>query len=270
MKTLIVVPARYGSTRFPGKPLARLAGRTLISRVALRARAAAAALDDATAAVATDDERIATHARELGIEAIMTDPDLPSGSDRALAAARGLNPAFVVNLQGDAPFTPIDYLTSLIAALEAGDADAATPCIRLSWAALDAFREAKKTTPFSGTTCIVGPSGRALWFSKNIIPAMRDEGRLREESAVSPVRRHVGVYAYRLDALRRMAATPPSAYERIEGLEQLRLIEAGGVMACVDVEPTEHAISGIDTPEDLAAAEALVRRLGDPDRELFQ
>ena len=108
MKTLIVVPARYGSTRFPGKPLVEIAGRTMVSRVAAMASRAAAELDDAASVVATDDERIASHCRDLGIEVVMTDPNVPSGTDRALAAvdAMGVTPNVVVNLQGDSPFTP--------------------------------------------------------------------------------------------------------------------------------------------------------------------
>ncbi|MBU3919649.1 MAG: NTP transferase domain-containing protein, partial [Alphaproteobacteria bacterium] len=108
MKTLIVVPARYASTRLPGKPLAMIAGRTMVDRVAALARRASAALEDAAYAVATDDMRILEYCRDAGIPVVMTDPALPSGSDRALAAVEGLGaePEFVVNLQGDAPFTP--------------------------------------------------------------------------------------------------------------------------------------------------------------------
>ena len=113
MKTLIVVPARYGSSRFPGKPLAAIAGRSMVERVAARARAAAKALNDADYVVATDDKRIADHCAKQGLKSVMTDPALESGSDRALAAAETLSemPEIIVNLQGDAPFTPVDYIT---------------------------------------------------------------------------------------------------------------------------------------------------------------
>mgnify|MGYP001328514534 CR=1 FL=1 len=181
MKTLIVVPARFGSSRFPGKPLAKIAGRSMLARVAMRARAAATMLSDADYVIATDDQRIADHCTKKGLASVMTDASIASGSDRAIAAVDALSaaPDFIVNLQGDAPFTPIEYITRIVNSLEATKADAATPVIQLDWTGLDALRAAKRETPFSGTTCIFGADGRALWFSKNIIPAIRDEAALR-------------------------------------------------------------------------------------------
>lgn len=271
MKTLIVVPARYGSSRFPGKPLAQIAGRSMIARVAVRAAAAARSLADAAFVVATDDERILDHCAQQDLNAVMTARDISSGSDRALAAAAalGAQPDYIVNLQGDAPFTPVDYILSVIDALEASGADAATPVINLDWEALDALREAKRTTPFSGTTCVMDERGRALWFSKTIIPAIRDESRLREAGGLSPVWRHVGLYGFRRTALERFTILPPSPLERIEGLEQLRLLESGMHVQCAPVAAPAIATAGIDAPEDLARAEALVARHGDPDTEYF-
>ena len=134
MKTLIVVPARYGSTRFPGKPLVEIAGRTMVSRVAAMASRAAAKLDDAASIVATDDTRISEHCRELGIDVVMTDPNVPSGTDRALAAveAMGVSPEVVVNLQGDSPFTPPSHVVAVAKAAAQSGADAATPYVRLT------------------------------------------------------------------------------------------------------------------------------------------
>ncbi len=267
MKTLIVVPARYASTRLPGKPLAKIAGRAMVDRVAGLARRAAAQLEQAEHVVATDDMRILEHCRDAGIPVVMTDPDLPSGSDRALAAADGLGatPEFVVNLQGDAPFTPAAHVVAIVDALATSGTDAATPYIRLSWEALDRLRAHKLETPFSGTTLVTDPSGRAIWFSKIILPAMRKEKDLRGMGPLSPVCQHVGLYAYRLEALRRYCALPESRYERLEGLEQLRLIENGLTVQAVEVQPGRIAIPGIDTAEDIALAERLVAELGDPD-----
>lgn len=269
--TLIVVPARYGSSRFPGKPLADIAGRSMVTRVAARARAAAAALPDAQAVVATDDARILAHCEEAGFAAVMTDPALASGSDRAIAAARALGdaPRFIVNLQGDAPFVPVAYVAGVVEALQRTDADAATPVIRLDWAGLDALREAKRTTPFSGTTVAVGPDGRALWFSKTIIPAIRKEETRRRNEPLSPVRRHVGLYGYRYETLAWFVTAPQSAYEATEGLEQLRLLENGRSIACVEVPPPAISTGGVDTPEDLDRVRALIAAHGDPDAELF-
>ncbi|MFN3910939.1 manno-octulosonate cytidylyltransferase [Hyphomonas sp.] len=267
MKTLIVVPARYASTRLPGKPLAMIAGRTMVERVAGLAQRAAAELEHAEYAVATDDTRILEFCRDGGIPVVMTDPALPSGSDRALAAVEGLGaaPEFVVNLQGDAPFTPAAHVVAIVDALATSGTDAATPCIRLSWEALDRLRAHKMETPFSGTTLVTDPSGRAIWFSKIILPAMRKEAELRRLNPLSPVLQHIGLYGFRLEALQRYCALPESRYERLEGLEQLRLIENGMTVQAVEVQPGLIAIPGIDTAEDIALAERLVAAHGDPD-----
>ncbi len=171
---------------------------------------------------------------------------------------------FVVNLQGDAPFTPPDHVSALID--NAARADVVTPVIPLTWEALDALREHKKTTPFSGTTCIRSEDGRAIWFSKNILPAIRNEAKLRAAGDLSPVLQHVGLYGYTRPALDRIAALAPSRYEELEGLEQLRFIENGLSVYAVPVVGQELPSAGIDTPQDVAKAEAALQRLGDPYR----
>lgn len=263
--TLIVIPARAGSSRLPRKPLRLIAGRTLLHRTIAMARAATHGLEGAQLLVATDDSEIAAHAEGVGCRAVMTDSAIATGSGRALAAARQLAipPRFIVNLQGDSPFQPEGALRAVIAALEAG-AQVATPVIALDWAALDALRDHKTRSPFSGTTCARAPDGRALWFSKTIIPAIRDEEKLREHQSLSPVWRHVGLYGYTLDALTRFEATPPTALENLEGLEQLRLIELGIPVTTVAVPPPRFDSSGIDTEADIARVEALIATHGDP------
>jgi 3-deoxy-manno-octulosonate cytidylyltransferase (CMP-KDO synthetase) len=138
--------------------------------------------------------------------------------------------------------------------------------VRLDWQALDAMRAHKARSPFSGTSCVRAADGRALWFSKMILPAIRDEADLREQAPFSPVFRHLGLYAYRLDALERFEASSPTPYERLEGLEQLRFLELGMTIQTIEVAPPSHAMSGIDTAEDVALAEDLIRTLGDPHR----
>lgn len=265
MQTLIVIPARYGSTRLPGKPLAMIAGETMISRVAGTAKRAALMLEDAALVVATDDRRILEHCSDIGIDAVMTDPDLASGSDRALAAteALGLRPELVVNLQGDAPFTPPSHIVAIVEALRKSEADAATPYIRLGWQALDQLRSHKLKTPFSGTTLVTDSSGRALWFSKTILPAIRAEAELRKSQPLSPVCQHIGLYGFRFEALRAYCALPEGRYEKLEGLEQLRLIENGFRIQAVEVQPGPVAIPGIDTAEDIALAERLFSAPGE-------
>ena len=266
VKTLIVIPSRYGSTRFPGKPLAEIAGQTMLQRVAAQARAAAAVIPDCAFVVATDDGRIADHCTAIDAPFVMTDPARKSGSDRAKEAADKFAPEcdFVINLQGDAPFTPVQYLTETANALAAGRGDVATPCIHLDWAALDALREAKRRSPTSGTTCIIAADGNAIWFSKTIIPAMRDEAAMRKTTSHSPVYRHVGLYGFTRAALQRFTETPPSFYEVIEGLEQLRMLENGMSVHCVIVKPQRISTGGIDTPGDLERLNALIAAHGDP------
>lgn len=265
MKTLIVVPARYGSTRFPGKPLAEINTISMVRRTARIAEYACEKVEDTSYVVATDHEEIKSHCNEHNVPVVMTPSDVPSGSDRALLAANsiGKDIEFIVNLQGDAPFTPVSQIVDIVNALKQG-ADVATPYIQLSWEALDALREHKKITPFSGTTVIVGGDGNAVWFSKNIIPAIRKEDALRAQSPLSPICRHVGLYAYRRKALEQFVKWPESSFEKLEGLEQLRLLENGLSIHCVRAEPPKVATSGIDTPEDLTLAEKLIEEHGDP------
>lgn len=257
MKTAIIIPARYGSTRFPGKPLAILKGKAILDHVYDIAKKAADA--NTTIHVATDDDRIADHCRHNNIPFLMTSPDCATGTDRAMAAIKQLSdqPDFVINLQGDAPLTPSDFVRALITEAEKNqDADIITPVTQLDWGELDTLREHKKTTPFSGTTATIDQTGRALWFSKNIIPAIRKENRADK---LSPVYRHIGLYGYKRSALEKYVTLPPSRYEELEGLEQLRALENGLKIQTVIVDyKGRPSMTGIDSPEDLKRAEELL------------
>ncbi|NLR72465.1 3-deoxy-manno-octulosonate cytidylyltransferase [Novosphingobium sp. ERN07] len=263
---LIVVPARYGSSRLPGKPLMALAGRSILERVVANAQAAAAEAGHCAVMVATDDSRIADHAASLGVDCAMTAAELDSGTVRAHAAARQMPipPARVVNLQGDAPFIPPSIIAGMLRHLRDTRADVITPVFQLGWDRLDRLREHKHSAPFSGTTCIRAGDGRALWFSKTIIPALRNETALRAASPMSPVWQHLGIYGYTIGALDWCATAPPSHYETLESLEQLRFLEGGWHVQTIAVEVPEHLLSGIDTPQDLARAEEAITRFGDP------
>ncbi len=266
MKTLIVIPSRYASTRFPRKPLHPIAGKTLLTRVVEIAQAACKDAVGRDYVVATDHDDIAAHAKDIGAPVVMTDPDLPSGTDRALAATNQVAPEadFIVNLQGDAPFTPPGYIDALIEAGERSARDVVTPIVQLSWADLDIVRQQKQQTPFSGTSCVFREDGEALWFSKNILPAIRKEAALRETGEQSPVWRHIGLYGYKKAALERFVALPEGRYEKLEGLEQLRFLENGMRIEAVKVAPSASAMWGVDTPEDAAHAEQLIARHGEP------
>lgn len=255
----IIIPARYASTRFPGKPLAMLGGKTVLARVYDNAIEAAKGLDNVVVTVATDDERIASLCGETGMSYVKTSTDCHTGTDRVIEAASQLKdqPSFVLNMQGDAPFTPPDFIRAMIDEYIADPTiDIVTPVTQMSWAQLDKLREDKKTTPFSGTTAALDPNRNALWFSKNIIPAIRKEDR---STALSPVYRHIGLYGYRWDALQTYKTLKPSHYEELEGLEQLRALENGMKIRAVIVDyKGRPSMSGIDSPEDLARAEKLL------------
>lgn len=267
MNTLIVIPARYNSTRFPGKPLTPIAGKTMLARVVEIARKAAYAHPATDIAVATEDDRIVQHCRELDVECVMTSPECATGSDRVLEAAQKTGHAhdLIISLQGDVPFTPAKALDSMIRSfVETPSASVVTPVVQLSWNGLDRLRAGKAETPFTGTTVCLDPSGNALWFSKAIIPVIRDEAGLRrDQPGTSPVYRHMGIYGYRPDVLERFVSLPQGVYEKLEGLEQLRLLENNIDIRCVPVDVDEGLPQfGIDSPEDVARAEALLEQAG--------
>jgi len=263
----IIIPARYHSTRLPGKPLEMIAGKTMLARVGEIARHAAKMIGGAEILVATEDKRIIDHATECGLKAVMTSSACKTGSDRALEAITHLDdrPDFIVNLQGDAPLTPPDFVAAVLSEFQNNpDLEVVTPVVRLDWDELDAFREQKKDTPFSGTTAILGKDYEALWFSKNIIPAIRHEDDLRKSKKHSPIYRHIGIYGFRADILKQFVKLPQSRYEVLEGLEQLRMLENNiSVKATVVDYKGRPAMSGIDSPEDLARAEELLAQFGE-------
>jgi len=273
MKTAIIIPARYGSTRFPGKPLVKIGGKSMLERVVEIGRNAIKDRPSIALAVATEDKRIADHCEGLGVDCYVTSPDCPTGSDRILEASNMMaahNPGqgydFIIGLQGDAPFTPPQAIHKMLEAVDDNPSiDVVTPVINLRWNELSDLRDAKNITPFSGTTAIIDQNGTALWFSKNIIPAIRKEDMQRKVSEFSPVYQHIGLYGYRADILKNFVALPQSRYEQLEGLEQLRLLENGITIQTVtlDVE-AGLAQAGIDSPEDVERVERVISQHGEP------
>ncbi len=265
LNDLIVIPARFGSSRLPGKPLLTLGGRTMLDRVYANAKKASDLCGNCAVVVATDDERIANHAEALGAQVALTETTLDCGTARAHAAVlqQPRLPENVVCLQGDAPFITPQVIAGVLETLRNSSVDVATPVYHLDWDRLDRLRKHKITAPFSGTTCLRDPEGRALWFSKSILPAIRNEDSLRKQS-MSPVWQHLGLYAYTSEALDWFVAKGQGTYEMLEGLEQLRFLEHGRTIMTVPVDPPSHALSGIDTPADLDLAEEAIARLGDP------
>jgi 3-deoxy-manno-octulosonate cytidylyltransferase (CMP-KDO synthetase) len=263
----IVIPARYASSRLPAKPLCDLDGKTMLQRVLEVGLAALVDLPDTMVVLAVDHPEVEAHAQHLRwlqpdapIAVVMTEADCPSGTDRCYQALRRLDwrGGPMVNLQGDAPLTDPRLMVQMLQYLrDHPEAGVVTPVVRLPWDVLDRLRENKKVNPFSGTTAIVGRDGRALWFSKQIIPAIRDEDR---SQPWSPVWRHIGAYGYHFACLERYVTYPPSTYEKLEGLEQLRLLENGESVFVVEASEVSAAgLSGVDTERDRQAVVAYLR-----------
>lgn len=247
MNPIVLIPARMAATRLPDKPLADIGGVPMIVRVLRQAQAAGAG----PVAVAAGDPEIVAAVEAAGGRAVLTDPDLPSGSDRILAALDVLDPAgerdVVINLQGDMPFVEPDVITACagllaeqpafdiatVVAPEASPADRANP---------DVVKAVLAMSPG-------GREGRALYFTRSTLYGDH------------PIWRHVGIYGYRRDALVRFNAAQPSPLERREKLEQLRALELGlSIWATV----ADAAPMSVDTPADLAAARHFANTIGGP------
>jgi 3-deoxy-manno-octulosonate cytidylyltransferase (CMP-KDO synthetase) len=263
MGAAILIPARWKSSRFPGKPLAALKGadgeaKPLIRR-AWEAAMAAEGFD--AAAVVTDDDRIREAAEGFGARVIMTPESCRNGTERCAAALPSLSPRpeVVVNLQGDAPLTPPWFLEALRDALADPDVDVATPVLRCDAAAHAAFLEDRAAGRVGGTTAVFDRSGRALYFSKEVIPWT---GRTFAEGEAPPVFHQVGAYAYRPAALSAYANWPEGVLERWEGLEQLRFLENGMSVRCVEVEARGRVFWEVNNPEDVERVERALARAG--------
>ncbi len=247
MAIVAIIPARYGSTRLPGKPLSDIHGKTLIQRVHERVRDART-LDRVL--VATDDERIAKAVRGFGGEAVMTSPHHPTGTDRLAEAARTVQADIFVNVQGDEPF--LDP-TGIDAAVRILVEDPSLPISTLSVP----LRDVEEMLRPSVVKVVTDLQGNALYFSRSPIPFVRaaDEGGRAAAVQAGLARKHVGLYAYRREALLRLASLPPAPLEEAEGLEQLRALHHGLRIRVVPL-PGELG-PAVDTPEDLERVRAL-------------
>lgn len=225
-KHLIIIPARYGSKRFPGKPLVKIAGKSMLQHVIESALTAANKHHACKILVATDHEKIYQHAENLGVEVVMTPQECKTGTDRIIYALKKIDfsSEYIINLQGDAPLTPPELLLNIFLELEKHSC-VVTPVKQLTWNQLNELRESKLRNPFSGTTVIRDKKDYAVWFSKNIIPAIRNEDSIRNQSEFSPVWQHIGIYGYPTEILKKVPNLSLGFYENLEGLEQLRLLE---------------------------------------------
>ena len=239
MDVLVVVPARYASTRFPGKALAELGGSTVIERTVARC---GEVVDAERVVVATEDDRIRTHCEGSGIRVVMTRADHPTGTDRVAEVAEAIPAEWYVNVQGDEPFLEPSALRAVIDACATAEADV-----------INAYAPIEDEDSFRSPTVpkvVTRPDGRLLYISRAGIPTTKE---LTFERAV----RQIGLYAFRPDALRRYAATERGALEELEDVEILRFLELGMDVAMIEVSNPGIAI---DVPEDLVRAQAFLGR----------
>ena len=244
MKILGIIPARYASTRFPGKPLHPIAGKPLIQRVVEQCRKAKSLAD---VIVATDDERIAACAQQF-CRVEMTRADHPSGSDRIAEVAARCECDAVVNVQGDEPLMDPAVIDAVASALAQNEMSTAATLIR----------DAADYDNANVVKVVVSASGRALYFSRRTIPFLRDAANkpAAEQMAAFPFLKHLGIYGYRRETLLRLVQFPVSPLENAEKLEQLRALENGIGIGVVKVN---YESIGVDVPADVARVEALLK-----------
>lgn len=237
MKTAVVIPARYGSMRFPGKVLAMLRGKPIVQWVWECAMKSKADL----VLVATDDDRVYNTVESFGGKAVMTSPNHPSGSDRIMEAVKDINADIIINVQGDEPSMPPELIDRLIDLMSGADApDMGTVIVPCK-------REDVADNP-NKPKVVISADGYALYFSRAMIPFLREGGTEMK------VYRHWGIYAYQRAALERFVSLPEGNLEKCEKLEQLRALENG--MRIKTIETTYDGVD-VNTPEDLEEAEKL-------------
>lgn len=244
-KILAIIPARYASTRLPGKPLAEIGGKPMIELVYRRVKSCTAI---SQVLVATDDQRIAEAVQDFGGAAILTSTTCITGTDRCAEALLQLkgNWDLVLNVQGDEPFIRPEQLHQLIDCMLASDADAGTLVKKIT--------EEKDLQNPNVVKAVISSKGKALYFSRSAVPFVRQTGHL-PWTKQADFYRHLGIYAFRAEKLPMLASLPPGTLEQAESLEQLRWLEAG---YSIQTAITEYDAAGIDTPEDLERARQLL------------
>lgn len=258
MTACIVIPARMASSRYPNKPLAKVCGKTMIERVWNIGKASKKA---SGVFIATDSPELQEFAESFGAKVIMTSPTCPTGSDRVAEAVDrlGISAEIVFSLQGDALLTPPWVIDEVLQTLIAyPNVQIATPAVKLVGSALTEFVNAKKRGSTSGTSVVFDKNHQALYFSKALIPFDRQENRPDRL-----VYRHIGLYGYRLDALKKFNQLSEGVLEKCEQLEQLRALENGIPIRIVEVDYRGHTHGSVDCLEDVAVVEALIQKEGE-------
>ena len=260
MKAVIIIPARYGSTRYPGKPLAPLRTREgKKSLIQLSWEAANKVSGISEIYVATDDKRIEEHAVAFGAKVIQTSSKCKNGTERCAEAVSNarLEAEIIVNFQGDAPLTPSWFVEEIIASLKADKStDMATPVLRLDRKSYNLFFEDRKSDRVGGTTVVFDKDMHALYFSKELIPFF-EISKIDQDKPI-PCYHHVGVYAYRKNILREYLSWPESNLEKLEGLEQLRFLSENKKVKCVEVSSRGNVFWELNNPEDVQRIEKVI------------
>ena len=254
-RALIVIPARWSSSRFPGKPLVSITGIPMLQRVWNIAKSVG---QIEKVVIATDSSEIANFCLQIGAEFVITSASCLTGSDRVLEAVKILNANqdIIFSFQGDAVLLPPWIVEGLIDHMsEDKKIQIATPAIKLEGESLKNFIDAKNRGSSSGTCVTFDSKGDALYFSKSLIPYSRKQEH--------EVYRHLGLYAYRKEALESFAALKQGHFEKIEQLEQLRILESGGKIRVVVSELRGRTLHSVDNPEDVAIVEAIIEREGE-------
>ena len=240
-KVLIVIPARYASVRFPGKPLAEIAGKPMIQHVVERVKQAQ---QQVRVVIATEDERILKAAKDFGAEAVMTRPDHKTGTDRVAEVAAHIPADIYINVQGDEPLIDAATIDAVIETMAEDDSiQLATPC--------SAITHQPDIMDPNVVKAVMDFDGNALYFSRAPIPWVRDTG----SKVAARHTKHIGLYGYRRDALLEFPTLPPGELERVEQLEQLRWLENGFKIRVVE---TDYDAISVDVPADIAKVEQIL------------
>jgi len=257
MNTVIIIPSRYESTRFPGKPFALVKGTAMLERVW---RIAKLVKGVSEVYIATDDKRIEEFAHKMGAKALMTPVECKNGTERVYKAVEQLSPKpdAILNFQGDALLTPPWVLQAMVDVLNNDQScQMITPAVQLTREQYAAFEEGKKSNPASGTTVVFDRNMNAMYFSKRVIPFIRQtEGEL-------PVYRHIGMYGYHREALDRYLTFKMGPLEAAEKLEQLRALENGMPIRVVVVDYRGRTHASVDAPEDVEIAQKIIEKEGE-------
>ena len=260
MKTVIIIPARYASTRYPGKPLVQLRtkeGKKSLIQLSWEAANKVSGVSEIY--VATDDKRIEEHAVTFGAKVVQTSSKCKNGTERCAEAVNNaqLDAEIIVNFQGDAPLTPSWFVEDIIAALKADKlTDMATPVLRLDRKSYNLFSEDRKSDRVGGTTVVFDKHMCALYFSKELIPFF-EISKIGSDEQI-PCYHHVGVYAYRKNILKDYLRWPESNLEKLEGLEQLRFLVENKRVKCVEVNNKGRVFWELNNPQDVQLIEKVL------------